>query len=89
MNRIQSVERRNGQLASVLWEVRGIIFIDYLKKSQTINSEYYMALLERLTDEIKKLTAPFEEKSAVSSRQCMNEATNCFPIHRILQIWPV
>jgi hypothetical protein len=47
MNRIQSLEGRNGQLASVLWDVRDIIFIDYLEKGQTINSEYYMALLER------------------------------------------
>jgi hypothetical protein len=45
MNRIQSVEKRNGQLASVLRDARGIIFIDYLEKGQTINSKYYMALL--------------------------------------------
>jgi hypothetical protein len=50
MNRIQSVERRNGQLVSVLWDARRIIFIDYLEKGQTINSEYCMALLERLND---------------------------------------
>jgi hypothetical protein len=31
MSRIQSVERRNGQLASVLWDARGIMFIDYRK----------------------------------------------------------
>jgi hypothetical protein len=47
MSRIQSVERRNSQLASVLWDARGIIFIDYLEKGQTVNNEYYMALLER------------------------------------------
>jgi hypothetical protein len=45
MNRIQSVERRNGQLASVLWDA-------------TINSEYDIALLERLNDEIKKENGP-------------------------------
>jgi hypothetical protein len=28
------------------------LFIDYLEKGQTTNSEYYMALLERLNDEI-------------------------------------
>jgi hypothetical protein len=54
MNRIRSVERRNGQRASVLWDVRVIIIIDYLEKGQNINSEYYMALLEHLNDEIKK-----------------------------------
>jgi 5S rRNA maturation endonuclease (ribonuclease M5) len=67
INRIQSVERHNGQLASVLRDARGIIFIDYLEKGQNINSEYYMALLEHLNDEIKKKTAPFEKKSA---RKC-------------------
>jgi hypothetical protein len=72
MNRIQSVEKRSGQLASVIWDVRGIKFIDYLEKCRTINSEYNMALLERLNDEIKKKTVPFEEK------QCcfMNCVTN-------------
>jgi hypothetical protein len=72
MNRIRSVERRNGQMASVLWDARGTIFINYLEKGQTIKNEWEnenMGLLERLNDEIKKETAPFEEKSAVSSRQ--------------------
>src|SRR5438034_6852539 len=32
-------------LASVFWDARGILFIDYLKQGKTINSEYYMALL--------------------------------------------
>jgi hypothetical protein len=58
MNRIQSVERHKGQLASVLRDARGIIFIDYLEKGQTINRKYYMALLERLNDEIKKNHGP-------------------------------
>jgi [histone H3]-lysine36 N-dimethyltransferase SETMAR len=64
MNRIQSVERHNCQLASVLRDAYGIIFIDYLEKVQTINSAYYMALLERLNDEF------VGEKSTLSSRQC-------------------
>jgi hypothetical protein len=59
MNRIQSVESK--VMASLCWDARGIIFIDYLEKGQTIKSEYYITLLERLNDEIKKKTAPFEE----------------------------
>jgi hypothetical protein len=49
LTRIQSVERRNGQLASA-----GIIimFIDCVEKGQTISIEYYMALLGRLKDEV-------------------------------------
>jgi hypothetical protein len=54
MNRSQSVERRNGQLGSVLRDAHGIIFIDYLDKGQIINSVYHIALLERLNGEIKK-----------------------------------
>jgi hypothetical protein len=69
MSRIRSVERRNGQLASILWDFRVIIFIDYLEKAQTIDSKYYMALLDFSNNEIKKKTAAFVEKSAVSSRQ--------------------
>lgn len=41
-------------MASVFWDVRGVIFIDYLEKGNTINSEYYIALLERLKAEIAK-----------------------------------
>jgi hypothetical protein len=66
------VERRNGQLSSILWDAHGNIFIDYLEKAQTINSEYYMALLERLNDEIKKKTALFEEEKC-----CFIKTINC------------
>ena len=32
-------------MASVFWDTRGIIFIDYLQKGRTINGEYYANLL--------------------------------------------
>ena len=41
-------------MASVFLDVHGILFIDYLEKGKTINSDYYMALLDRLSSEIKK-----------------------------------
>lgn len=41
-------------MASVFWDAHGILFIDYLEKGRTINSDYYIALLERLKDEIAK-----------------------------------
>ena len=41
-------------MASVFWDAHGILFIDYLEKGKTINSDYYMALLNRLSAEIKK-----------------------------------
>ena len=35
-------------MASVFWDAHGILFIDYLEKGKTINSDYYMSLLDRL-----------------------------------------
>ena len=40
--------------ASVFWDMHGILLIDFLPKGQTINSDYYIALLDRLEDAIKK-----------------------------------
>jgi hypothetical protein len=60
MIRIQSVERRNGQLASVLWDACGIIASITSKRARPSTS--VIGAFKRL-DEIKKKTAPFEEKN--------------------------
>ena len=39
-------------MASVFWDPHGIIFIDYLEKGKTINSDYYTAILDHLNAEI-------------------------------------
>jgi len=39
-------------MASVFWNVEGILFIDYLEKGKTIIGEYYSNLLTRLDDKI-------------------------------------
>ena len=57
-------------LASIFWDARGIIFIDYLEKGKTVTGEYYAASLDRLNEEITKKAAYGEEKSALSPRQC-------------------
>ena len=49
-------------LASVFWGAHGILFIDYLEKGRTINSEYYTALLVRLKKEIAKKRPPMKKK---------------------------
>ena len=41
-------------MASVFWDGKGIIYIDYLKKGKTINGEYYIALLVRLKTNVAK-----------------------------------
>lgn len=52
-------------MASVFWDAHGIIFIDYLEKGRTINSDYYIALLERLNDEIKKKRPHLKKKKVL------------------------
>ena len=42
-------------MATVFWDARGIIHIDYLPSKQTINSDYYVtALLDRFNNILKK-----------------------------------
>ena len=40
-------------MASVFWDSEGIIMVDYLAKGDTVTSEYYVGLLNRLREEIK------------------------------------
>ena len=40
-------------MASVFWDMHGILLIEFLPEGQTINSDYYIALLDRLEDAIE------------------------------------
>ena len=52
-------------MASVYWDAYGILFIDYLEKGKTINSEYYMALLDQLSAEIMKKRPHMQKKKVL------------------------
>uniref|UniRef100_A0A2S2QFV8 Mariner Mos1 transposase n=1 Tax=Sipha flava TaxID=143950 RepID=A0A2S2QFV8_9HEMI len=52
-------------MASVFWDAQGILFIDYLEKGKRINSEYYMALLVRLKEEITKKRPHMKKKKVL------------------------
>lgn len=52
-------------MASVFWDANGIIFIDYLEKGKTINSDYYMVLLDRLKAEIAKKRPHMKKKKVI------------------------
>ena len=58
-------------LASVFCDVQCILFIDYLEKERTINSEYHIALLVCLKEEIAPKRPKWRRKSALSQRQCI------------------
>ena len=62
-------------MASVFWDAHDILFIDYLEKGKTINSDYYMALLNRLSTEIKK-KRPHIQKKKVLFQQDNDRATS-------------
>ena len=63
-------------LASVFWDVQGILFIDYLEKGRIINSDHYIVLLVRLKEEITNKWPQMKEKSALSPRQCTKSQVN-------------
>jgi len=52
-------------MASVFWDANGVIFIDYLQKGTTINSDYYCALLDRLKTEIAKKRPHLQKKKVL------------------------
>ena len=60
-------------LSSIFWDVQGILFIDYLEKRRTINSEYYIGAFER---NFQKTATNEEEKSSLSPRQCTMSQVN-------------
>ncbi|XP_063386186.1 histone-lysine N-methyltransferase SETMAR-like [Cydia fagiglandana] len=41
-------------MATVFWDIEGILMIDYLPKRTTMNAEYYSNLLRQLRDAIKE-----------------------------------
>ena len=51
--------------ASVFWDAQGILCIDYFEKGRTINSKYYIALLEPLKEEITKKWLQMKKKIVV------------------------
>ena len=52
-------------MASVFWDAHVILFIDYPEEGKTINSDYYIALLDRLSAEIKKKRPHMEKKKVL------------------------
>ena len=87
-------------LASIFWDVQGILFIDYLGKGRTINSEYYIALLVCLKEEIakewpqmtKKIVLFYQDNAPchklIAMMAKLHELHFKLLLHpRILQIW--
>ena len=52
-------------LASIFWDVQGILFLNYLEKGRRHNSKYYMALLVHLMQEIAKKWPQMKKKKGL------------------------
>jgi len=51
-------------MATVFWDSKGVIVVDYLQKGMTITGKYYVALLDRL-DEAIRIKRPGLQKKKV------------------------
>ena len=50
LKKTKTVKSAGKVMAIVFWDARGIIHIDYLLSKQTINGDYYAALLDRFNN---------------------------------------
>lgn len=67
----KAVLSANKVMATVFWDARGIIHIDYLQKGRTVNGEYYCNLLDRFNDVLKE-KRPHLAKKKFSSIKTMH-----------------
>ncbi|GFT60749.1 histone-lysine N-methyltransferase SETMAR [Nephila pilipes] len=73
-------------MASVFWDAHGIIFIDYLEKGWTIYSDYYIALLDRLKDEIAEKRQHLKKKKVLlhqDNAPCHKSVKTMAKIHEL------
>ena len=52
-------------MTSVFWDAHGVLFIDYLEKGKTINSERYIGQLMRLKNEIGEKRLQLKKKKVL------------------------
>jgi len=92
---------RKGDGRRFFLDSQRVIYIDYLEKGKTVTGLYYAELLGRFAAELQKIRPHLAKKKCSSIMTThrltlppsprpnwSNWATNCYPIHHILQIWP-
>lgn len=88
-------------MATLFYDAHSIMFIDYLEEKNANNSENHMILFVLSSEELAKKLSQMKKnklffhqdhapchKSIERWQNCMNLLSNCFSIHRLLQIWP-
>jgi len=83
-------------MASVFWDAKGILLVDYLQTGKTINTEYYCNLLHQLDAKIREKRPGLQKKKIFFIRimhlhtrvfwpwqKSKNCSSNCLNIHPI------
>ena len=52
-------------MATVFWDSKGVLFVDYLQKGKTITGQYYATLLNRLDDVIREKRPGLQKKKVL------------------------
>ena len=89
-------------MATVFWDSKGVIYIDYLEKRKTLTRLYFAQLLGRFDSEWQKKRPHMAKKkvlfhhdntpvhtSALATAKLVELHYELLPIHHILQIWPL
>jgi len=97
--KVKIVKSAGKVMATVFWDSRRIIHINYLPSKQMINGDYYAVLLDRFNNILKKKHLYLAKKKVLFHQathrftrarhrwpNSTNYATNCFPIQHIRQI---
>ena len=63
-------------MASVFWDYKGILLIDYLQKGKIMNSEYYCNLLDQLNLKIREKRPGLQQKKLFFIRTMSQECFN-------------
>ena len=66
-------------MAGIYWDAHRVIFIDYLEKRRTITGAYYVGLLDRCVDQIKKKRPHFKKKKILFHDDNAPSHTSNFP----------
>ena len=73
-------------MATVFWDARGIIYIDYMRKGQTITGAYYASLLHRLSQEIKKKLPHLKKKKIIFHQDNARVHTFAVSMDKIMEL---
>ena len=82
----KTVKSAGKEMATVFWDVRVIIYTDYLEKGQTITGAYYESLLHRLSEEIMKKRPHIKKKKILFHKDNARVHTCAVSMAKIMEL---